>query len=284
MNAPTRGNVVVTGTSTGIGRAAALRLASEGFSVFAGVRREEDGHALRNDAGGSVEPLLLDVTSAESIAAAASRIGDATGGGLAGLVNNAGVAVAGPLEALPIEDFRHQIEVNLIGQVAVTQAMLPMVRAAKGRIVLISSIGGRLATPFMGAYHAAKFGLEAVGDSLRQELAPFGIEVVVVEPGTISTPIWNKGADRAKEAREHLAPDAEDLYGASLDQVEKVARRSNERGIPPEKVADIVLRALITSRPRTRYQVGLDAKVGTRIRRLAGDRLMDRLIARATGL
>jgi NAD(P)-dependent dehydrogenase (short-subunit alcohol dehydrogenase family) len=279
-----RGHVVVTGTSTGIGRAVALRLAREGFSVFAGVRREEDGASLRGEASGSIEPVMLDVTSAESIAAAASRVNEGGGGRLAGLVNNAGVAVAGPLEALPIDDFRHQIEVNLVGQVAVTQAMLPMLRPAKGRIVMISSIGGRLATPFMGAYHAAKFGLEAVSDSLRQELSPFGVEVVVVEPGTISTPIWTKGAADAKATRERLGPESEALYGGSLDKVEAIARKSRERGIPPDKVAETVLRALTAGRPRTRYQVGLDSKVGTRIRALAGDRLMDRLIARATGL
>jgi len=276
--------VVLTGTSTGIGRAAALRLAREGFSVFAGVRRAEDGEALRRDATGSIEPLLLDVTSPESIAAAAARVRDAAPGGLAGLVNNAGVAVAGPLEALPIDDFRHQIEVNLTGQVAVTQQFLPMIRVAKGRIVLISSVGGRVATPFMGAYHAAKFGLEAVGDSLRQELSRFGIEVVIVEPGTIATPIWDKGADGARTTRERLGAEAEALYGESLDRMEAVARGAGERGIPAEKVADAVLTALTARRPRTRYPVGLDSQIGTRIRRLVPDRLMDRLIARATGL
>lgn len=284
MSAGSRGHVVVTGTSTGIGRAVALRLAREGFAVFAGVRREEDGASLRDEAEGSIEPVLLDVTSAGSVADAATQVREGCGGRLAGLVNNAGVAVAGPLEVLPIDDFRRQIEVNLTGQVAVTQAMLPMLREATGRIVLISSIGGRLATPFMGAYHAAKFGLEAVGDSLRQEVSPFGVDVVIVEPGTIATPIWTKGADEAVAKRELLGAEGEALYGKSLDQVEKVARRSGERGIPPEKVADTVLHALTTGRPRTRYQVGLDSKVGTRVRRLVPDRLMDRLIARATGL
>ena len=252
--------------------------------MFAGVRREEDGEVLRREPTGAIEPLLLDVTDAESIAAAGSRVEAVAGGGLAGVINNAGVAIAGPLEAMPIDDFRRQVEVNLTGQLAVTQRFLPLVRAAHGRIVLISSVGGRVATPFMGAYHAAKFGLEAVGDSLRQELKRFGVEVVIVEPGTIATPIWTKGADGAQATRERLGSGGEALYGKSLDRMEEIALRSAERGIPAEKVAAVVLRGLTARRPRTRYPVGLDAHLGTRVRRLAGDRLMDRLIARATGL
>jgi len=279
-----RGSVVVTGCSTGIGRAVALRLDREGFEVFAGIRRAEDGEALRAEASGNLRSLLIDVTDDSSIAAAAAEVKLATGGNLAGLVNNAGIAVAGPLESLPIEDFRRQIEVNLTGQVAVTQKLLPMLRAAEGRIVLISSIGGRMATPFMGAYHAAKFGIEAVGDSLRQELRPFGIGVVIVEPGSVATPIWSKGAESANAVRERFDPAAEALYGTSLDRMEDLARETGERGIPPERVADAVFRALTARRPRTRYRVGPDARVGITVRKFIPDRLMDRLIARATRL
>lgn len=177
-------SALVTGASTGIGRATALHLDRAGWRVFAGVRREEDADSLR--AGGSerLVPSMLDVTDPDQVSAAAERIRSAVGeAGLDGLVNNAGIGLLGPLETLPIEDFRRTVEVNLIAQVAVTQALLPQVRAARGRIVFVSSVGGRMAMPFGSPYHAAKFGLEAVADSLRRELRPWGIEVAVIEPG-----------------------------------------------------------------------------------------------------
>jgi NAD(P)-dependent dehydrogenase (short-subunit alcohol dehydrogenase family) len=279
-----RGNIVITGASTGIGRASALRLDREGFDVFAGVRREADGDSLRAEASQSLRPLLLDVTDSGSIDAAADEVRAAGEGRLTGLVNNAGVAVAGPLEFLAIDDFRRSLEVNLTGQLAVTQAFLPLLRAGRGRIVFISSIGGRLATPFMGPYHASKFGLEAVADSLRQELRPHAVMVSVVEPGATATPIWEKGSNAAVAARQELGPEAESLYGASLDRMEDVARETGERGVPPDQVAATILKALTARRPRTRYQVGIDSKVGVRLRALLPDRVMDRAIARNTGL
>ncbi|HET9162201.1 MAG TPA: SDR family NAD(P)-dependent oxidoreductase, partial [Solirubrobacterales bacterium] len=171
-------SVLVTGASSGIGRATALRLDRAGWRVFAGVRKEADADSLRAGASARLVPLMLDVTDAAAIAAAAEQIAAEVGeGGLGGLVNNAGVGLLGPLETLPIEDFRRTVEVNLIAQVAVTQALLPQVRAARGRIVFVSSVGGRMAMPFGSPYHAAKFGLEAVADSLRRELRPWGIAV-----------------------------------------------------------------------------------------------------------
>lgn len=279
-----RGSVVVTGTSTGIGRATALRLDAEGFRVFAGVRRAVDGEALGEAGSSRVAPLILDVTDSASIASAAEEVQAASGGDLAGLVNNAGIAVAGPLEFVPVDDFRRSLEVNLTGQLAVTQAFLPVLRGGSGRVVFISSIGGRLATPFMGPYHASKFALEAVADSLRQELKPHGLAVSVVEPGAITTPMWEKGREAGVAARDRFAPRAEELYGASLDRMESLARETGERGIPPEKVAGAVLKALTARRPRTRYRVGADARVGITVRKLVPDRLMDRLISRTTGL
>jgi NAD(P)-dependent dehydrogenase (short-subunit alcohol dehydrogenase family) len=269
--------VLVTGASSGIGRATVLRLDRAGWKVFAGVRKEEDAAALRAESSPRLEPLLLDVTDPDAIAAAAERIG-AEPGGLDGLVDNAGVAIPGPLETMPIEDFRRQIELNLTAQLAVTQAMLPAIRTARGRIVLITSLGGRVALPFTGAYHAAKFGLEAVGDSLRQELAPWGLRVVIVEPGSIDTPIWERGA---RSADESLAgsPRMRQLYGPAIERYRKVIRDTAERGIPPEKVAAKIQVALESRRPRSRYLVGLDAQIQGRLMPLLPTPLVDRIVA-----
>jgi NAD(P)-dependent dehydrogenase (short-subunit alcohol dehydrogenase family) len=206
----TRGAVVVTGASSGIGEACARRLAGLGFQVFAGVRKAEDGDRLASEIPG-VTPLRIDVVDAESIAAAARTVEEtAAGRGLAGLVNNAGVAVPAPIEHQPIDDFRRQIEVNLIGQVAVTQAFLPQLRAARGRIVNVSSIGGKVAVPLLGAYAASKFGLEGFSDTLRRELRPWGIEVSVIEPGTIAhrPPARRRGEGRRPRAHRAQAEDA----------------------------------------------------------------------------
>jgi NAD(P)-dependent dehydrogenase (short-subunit alcohol dehydrogenase family) len=274
-------SALVTGASTGIGRASALRLDRGGWRVFAGVRREADAEDLRAAASERLVPLILDITDAGQIAAAAQRIGEEGGGGLDGLVNNAGVAIPGPLETLPIEEFRRQIEVNLTGHVAVTQAMAPAIRRARGRIVFISSIGGRIAFPLTGAYHAAKFGIEAVGDVFRQELRPWGISVSIVEPGSIDTPIWERG-ERTAEELAH--PQREALYGGAIESYRKVVRQLAERGIAPEKVAATIEHALDAGRPRARYLVGIDAKVQARLKPFLPTPLFDRVIARAMGL
>ncbi len=206
-------------------------------------------------------PVLLDVTDQEQIEAAAARVAEDTdGAGLDGLVNNAGIAVPGPLETLPIEDFRRQLDVNLIAQVAVTKAMLPSIRAARGRIVFNTSIGGRMALPMFGAYHASKFGLEAVGDSLRQELRPWGISVSIIEPGSIQTPIWERGVDEGEAIIERASEEEKALYPRYIAALPKVARETALRGIPPEKVAATIEHALTSARPRTRYLVGADAR------------------------
>jgi NAD(P)-dependent dehydrogenase (short-subunit alcohol dehydrogenase family) len=273
-------SVLVTGASTGIGRATALRLDAAGWRVFAGVRKEEDAESLRRAGSERLEPLFIDVTDAEQIAAGAARI-EAEPGGLSGLVNNAGVAIPSPLETMPIDDFRRQIEINLTAHVAVTQAMLPAIRRGGGRIVFISSIGGRIAFPMTGAYHVAKFGIEAAGDVFRQELRPWGIPVSIVEPGSIATPIWERGESEADQLGDSKR---ESLYGQAIASYRKVVRQLAERGIAPEKVAETIEHALTARRPRTRYLVGVDARVQARLRPLLPTPVFDRIVARAMGL
>ncbi len=278
-------SVLITGASTGIGRATALQLDKSGWRVFAGVRKEADAATLREAGSDRLEPLMLDVTDADQIRAAAERIGTETGpAGLDGLVNNAGIAVPGPLETLPIEDFKRQIEVNLSAQVAVTQAMLPTIRTARGRIVFITSIGGLMAFPMFGAYHAAKFGLEAVGDVFRQELRPWGISVSVVEPGSIATPIWDRGEAEVDAIAARAGDGHVQLYGEAIDAYRGVARKTGERGIPPEKVAIKIEHALSARRPRVRYLVGADARGQAFASRVLPDRLVDWMVARVTGM
>jgi NAD(P)-dependent dehydrogenase (short-subunit alcohol dehydrogenase family) len=270
------GAVVVTGASTGIGEATARHLRELGFEIFAGVRKQED--ADRVQAAG-LNPVMLDVTDGASIQRARAQV---EGGRLAGLVNNAGIAVSGPLEFIPVDEFRHQLEVNVVGQVAVTQAFLPALRASRGRVVNISSIGGRVALPLLGPYAASKFALEAVSDSLRRELRPFGVKVVVVEPGGIKTPIWDKGNQRADELMQGMPAEAMELYGGTVEKIRAESRKiAEERGLPPEAVAEVVGKALTTRRPKTRYLVGRDAKLRAAIAKRAPDRAMDALIGRA---
>ncbi len=278
-------SVLITGASTGIGRATALRLDRAGWRVFAGVRREADADSLRKTASERLVPLMLDVTEVDQVATATERIGELVEeAGLDGLVNNAGIAVPGPLETLPIEDFERQVGVNLTAHVAVTQAMLPLIRRARGRIVFITSIGGLMAFPMFGAYHAAKFGLEAVGDVFRRELRPWGIEVIVVEPGSIATPIWERGDSEVEAIAARAGDRQAELYGKAIEAGREVARKTGERGIPPEKVAEKLEHALTTGRPRTRYLVGADARGQALLARLFPDRLLDWLIARLSGM
>jgi NAD(P)-dependent dehydrogenase (short-subunit alcohol dehydrogenase family) len=275
-------SVLVTGASSGIGRATALRLDGSGWKVFAGVRREEDAEALRGATSERLAPVLLDVTKPEQIAAAAERVRRESDGGLDGLVNNAGVAVPAPLETVPLEDLRHQLEVNLVAYVAVTQAMLEEIRRAEGRVVFLSSIGGRVAFPFGGPYHASKFATEAIGDVFRQELRPWGLRVSLVEPGSIDTPIWERGQRKGEEI-EAKTPRTNLLYGAALERFRKVIEDTAERGIAPEKVAAAIAHALESPRPKSRYLVGLDAKLQARLKPFIPTALFDRIVARALG-
>ena len=270
------GTVLVTGASTGIGEAAAMHLTGLGFDVVAGVRKAEDEDRLR---AAGLDTVRLDVTDSAHIAALREQFAERP---LAGLVNNAGVAVAGPLEFLPIDNFRQQIEINLIGQVAVTQAVLPALRRGGGRILNVTSIGGRIAFPFTGAYHASKFGLEGVSDTLRRELDGQGVAVIVIEPGGVKTPIWRKGTAVADEMAASMPPEAERLYGRLRDAIRAESVKIAERtGLEPSAVAEVIGTALTTSRPKTRYLVGRDAKSQWAIAKRVPDRVMDRLIARA---
>ncbi|QXD14221.1 SDR family oxidoreductase [Rhodocaloribacter litoris] len=281
MPASTTRFVLVTGASTGIGRACALDLAAHGFSVFATVRRAEDARALEAEGLPHLRPLFLDVTDGAAIAAAAGTVGTATGeAGLWGLVNNAGIVLAAPLEAIPLDAFRRQLEVNVTGQLAVTQAFLPLVRRARGRIVNMGSIGGISVIPFVGAYCASKFALEAISDALRMELAPWGIEVVIVEPGTVTTPIWRKGEEAADAILSRIDPGVVSLYREAMERMRRVVAAAETRGAPPEVVAAAVRHALTARRPKTRYLVGPVARMRWVLQRLLPDRLRDRLLRR----
>jgi NAD(P)-dependent dehydrogenase (short-subunit alcohol dehydrogenase family) len=272
--------VLITGASKGIGKATALSLARQGFQVFAGVRNMADGEALKGEAQGKITPVCIDVTDEAQVRQAVEIIMPIVGqAGLYGLVNNAGMAVAAPLEFVPIDNFRQQIEVNLIGQLVVTQAFLPLIRQARGRIINISSVGGRIAGGMIGAYHASKFALEALTDSLRQELKPWGIEVVAIEPGTIATPIWDTSLAAYDKLAARMNPAANDYYKDAIARTRKIVSTANARGIAPEKVAEAINKALTAARPRTRYIVGTDAQIGIRILSRLPDRLRDRLMA-----
>jgi NAD(P)-dependent dehydrogenase (short-subunit alcohol dehydrogenase family) len=275
-----RGAVVITGASTGIGHASALHLASLGFKVFAGVRREQDAERLRAAGNGAIEPLHIDVTDQESIQRAAEAVlASVDGGGLAGLVNNAGIAVPGPLEYLPIEEFRRQMEVNLVGQVAVTQAFLPLLRQARGRIVNIGSIGGRVALPLLGPYAASKHAMEGLSDSLRRELRPSGIQVSLVRPGPIATEIWQRGNTTADDLLERM-PGVETHYGPAIAASRAWASERAGEAVPASVVATVVGEALTADKPRTRYLVGPRAKLMVRLREILPDRWFDALIER----
>jgi NAD(P)-dependent dehydrogenase (short-subunit alcohol dehydrogenase family) len=266
--------VLVTGASTGIGEATALRLRRAGWDVFAGARKDEDLERLR---GHGLTPLKLDVVDAGSIASAKAALDER---GLHGLVNNAGVAVSGPIEFVPLDELRHQLEVNLVGQVAVIQAFMPNIREAKGRIVNVSSIGGRFALPMVGPYAASKHALEAVSDSLRRELRPWGIHVSVIEPGAVVTPIWDKGRETADRLEAEMGAQARSHYGKLADRIRQETEKIPERGVAPDEVAKAIEQALTAARPKLRYVVGRDARMRLKIRALVRDRGMDALIAR----
>jgi NAD(P)-dependent dehydrogenase (short-subunit alcohol dehydrogenase family) len=273
------GTIVVTGASSGIGKACALRLDTLGLQVFAGVRRELDGEALRREASGKLTPILLDVTNTTSITAAVDCVTTAIGEtGLAGIVNNAGIAVAGPLELLPLSELRKQLEVNVIGQIAVTQAFLPLLRRGKGRVVMIGSLGGRIVTPYTGAYCASKFAMEALTDALRMELRPWHMHVSIIEPGFIATPIWEKSKEAASLLFDSLPDQADNLYGTIIPAVRERYFQAGMHGTPADEVARVIIRALTAARPKTRYIVGRGARLGTSVLVRLPDKLRDALI------
>lgn len=271
--------VLVTGASTGIGYACVQTIANAGFIVFAGVRNDADARRL-SQLHANVRPLALDVTMHEQIAAAADTI-QAADVQLCGVVNNAGVAVAGPLEYLPLEDFRRQFEINVFGALAVTQAMLPLLRQSRdARVIFMSSVSGQIAPPFVGPYASSKFALEAMADALRMELSAFGIRVAVVQPGNVRTPIWQKGRDAKDALIARMPQQAATHYAHAVDALVRVTEREESTGIDPQIVADAVLRALTVPHPKARYPVGNPPAWQRRLASLLPERVRDRLILR----
>ncbi len=277
--------VLISGASSGIGRATALRLAASGWDVMAGVRDPAVGAALAAEAGaaGRVTPLALNITDPTQVAAAAEAVWERTGpAGLDALVNNAGAALGGPLEMLALEDVRQQFEVNFFGHLAMTQALIPALRRAGGRLILVSSIGGLLTTPYMSPYHASKYALEAVGDALRVELRRSHIQVALIEPGSIATPIWDKGNELIDGVA--VPPELEQYYGHIPAAMAKALKDTAKRGIPPERVAQTIEDALAARRMRARYLVGVDARAMSWLKRLLPDHVLDRVLRRAIGV
>lgn len=273
-------SVLITGASTGIGRETALRLAGKGWTVLAGVRDREAAESLVAEAPpGRLTALTLDVTDASQIAAAVAQL---PASGLDALVNNAGIGIGGPLELVSPEDLRRQFEVNVFAQVAVTQAMLPALRKAGGRIIFISSIGGRVAMAFTAPYAASKHAIEAFGDALRVELRTSGVQVALIEPGSVATPIWDKS--RVEADRISIPPELQAQYGKVPAAMDKVMQDTGRRGVPAEQVAETIERALTSARMRARYVVGRDARAMLIARRLLPDHVFDRIARRALGV
>jgi NAD(P)-dependent dehydrogenase (short-subunit alcohol dehydrogenase family) len=271
--------VLVTGASTGIGFACTQTLSNAGFIVFAGVRNEADAQRVAS-VHGNIRPVLLDVTVREQIAASADAIRTA-GIPLKGVINNAGIAVAGPLEYLPVDQMRRQFEINVFGALAVTQSVLPLLRQTHdARIVFISSVSGQIAPPFIGPYASSKFALEAIADSLRMELSTFDLRVCVVQPGNVRTPIWQKGRDAKDEMIAYMPPEAIAQYGEAVDALVRVTEHEEQTGIQPEVVAKTVLRALTDEKPKARYPVGNPPAWQRRFASLLPERLRDRMILR----
>ena len=280
-----RGAVVITGTSTGIGAATAMHLADLGFSVFAGVRRWEDGDSLRKRTSHQLVPLIIDITDGATIASAVEAVTEAVGdGGLAGLVNNAGIVKPGPIEFQPLADFRMQLEVNLVGQVAVAQAFLPLIRRGHGRIVSVGSIGGRLVLPLHGAYSASKFGMEAISDALRIELRQWSIPVSLVDPGASATAIFGKTLAAIDDVKRTLDERGERAYDEQIDAVRHLVEKTAADAAPAQDVAKAVADALTARKPKTRYLAGKGAHPVAAAARTLPDRLKDLVVAHEADL
>jgi NAD(P)-dependent dehydrogenase (short-subunit alcohol dehydrogenase family) len=277
-------SVVVTGVSTGIGWGITKILIQNGFRIFGSVRKTQDAERLSKEFGENFIPLIFDVTDEAAVQSAARRVREQLNGEtLFGLVNNAGIAVPGPLIHLPTDEFRHQLEVNLVSVLIVTKAFVPLLgsdrsmRGQPGRIVNISSVGGKVGAPFLGAYAASKHGMEGFSESLRRELMQYGIDVIIIGPGSIATPIW----DKAEEA--DISPYADTDYVESAKRVQKYMVEDGKRGYPPEKVGEVTLQALTTPKPRVRYAVIPGSSFRRIIQMLLPKRVVDNIIARNLG-
>ena len=279
---PTSEAVLVTGASTGIGRAIVERLAGDGTRVFAAVRdlTTVDPHPL-------VTAVRLDVTSAEEARAAADTVAAALGTDrLRGIVNNAGIAVGGPLEFIDLDEVRRQLEVNVVGQIAVTQAFLPILRdqgPPDPRIVFTSSIGGRVASPFVAPYAASKHAVNGLAESLRRELMPWGFRVSVLAPATVTTPIWDKAVDAVPALVDALPQRATELYGKAIASMQRIVAGANDAGIPPSEVAEAAHHALFSRRPKAEYLIGREAKMMAAASTLLPYRMFDKAVLREMG-
>ena len=270
--------IVVTGASTGMGAATARELARRGFHVLAGVRRDVDADALRAD---GIEPHILDITVESDVVAIAERVTrDPQGLALRALINNAGVSINAPVEALPIAEWRRQFEVNLFGHVAMIQALMPSLLRSSGTVVNISSLGGKVALPTYPAYAGSKFALEALSDSLRREVSRLGVKVVVIEPGAVKTAMAERGVATADRLKDGMTADQRDRYGELVDAMSHLARSFDKDGVSAEHAAKVIAKAATASRPRTRYTVGRDAAVLARLSRVVSDRVLDRVVRR----
>ena len=251
------GSVVITGTSTGIGRATALALDGLGFHVFAGVRKETDAKSLANEASSNFTPVFLDVTDTDSIAKVREQVAAAVGGdGLAGLINNAGVLFSGPLEFIPLDDLRRQFEVNVFGDIAVIQAFIALIREGKGRIVNVGSLAGRISVPFFSPLCASKSAMESLTEALRLELHPWRIPVVLIAPGFVDTAATAKVEENSKAMLKKLPPEGVEFYGETFRRRSEEGVQANAKGIPAEEVASVIVKALTVAKPETRYEVG----------------------------
>jgi len=274
---------VVTGASSGIGLATVQELARRGFHVLAGVRTQQDADRL---AGDNVEPVIVDITDEEQVAALADRVAhDPRGRRLGALVNNAGVALNAPVEAIPLAEWRRHFDVNVFGHVAVVQALLPaLIAGGDGRLVNVSSIGGRVAFPTYGAYAASKFALEGFSDVLRREVGRLGVKVIVIEPGTIATPMWGKGIATMDKLAATMTADQRARYGDLIAAMHKQAQGQAGSGIQPLRAATVIADAIQSRKPRARYLVGRDAKLLAAMSGLLSDRTVDCLVARTLGI
>ncbi len=283
-------SVLISGAGRGIGRATALRLARAGWTVYAGVRSAGDGEglvaeavdpaAVAGAARGEIRPLPLDVTSDEQIAALDGALPEH----LDAVVGNAGIVVSGPLETLSAAELREQFDVNVVGAVALTNAVLPRLREARGRIVFISSLSGMISTPMTGAYNASKFALEAIADAWRLELRRWGIKVVLVEPAMTDTDLWRKAGETLEAEVAAMSPAHRELYAEHLEGMRKTVPRMQKMAKPVETVAAAIEKALTAERPRARYPVGVDVRVQAALSGVTPDRVKDAAFARVTGM
>lgn len=273
-------SVLITGAARGIGRAAVLHMAGLGWEVHAGVRNAADGERLVAAAPRDrVTPVLLDVTDGAQLEA----LDAALPARLDAVVNNAGIAVTAPVEGIALDEIRRQLEVNVVGPVAVTQAVLPRLRASGGRVVFVSSVSGRVSAPLTGVYSASKYALEAVADSLRVELRPWGVDVVLVEPGAIDTDLWRDALEAVDAAEAQLDGEVRALYREHFAGARRAVKRIQKQAAPVEKVVEAIEKALTASRPRARYVVGTDARVQLALKGALPTSAMDAAVAKLTG-